>query len=102
MPHFYTTYYSAPKESKNIDGPISFAPLMTRPILFASPNDVSKKISPPPLTRKFKVPKTPQKHKKSAFKEGSEFMNRGPWAEVGGRENFRRVLGGGEKKSFYN
>ena len=61
MPHFYTTYYSAPKESKNIDGPISFAPLMTRPILFASPNDVSKKFRPP-LYPKIKSAKNTPKH----------------------------------------
>ena len=34
----------------------------------------------------------------SIFREGSEFMKRGPRAEVGGgRENFRRVLGGRRK-----
>ena len=31
------------------------------------------------------------------LREGSEFMNRGPRAEVGGRENFWRVLGGAKK-----
>ena len=45
--NFYTTYYLAPKESKNIDGPISFAPLMMRPISFATPNDASKILRPP-------------------------------------------------------
>ena len=47
MPHFYTTYYLAPKESKNIDGPI----------LFASPNDVSKNFRP-----KIKSAQNIQKH----------------------------------------
>ena len=42
------------KESKNIDGPI--------------PNDASKFVAPLPLSQKLKVPKTPQKHKKSGFR----------------------------------
>ena len=53
---FYTTYYLAPKESKNINGPISFAPLMMRPISFA-PLTTRPLFFVPPYTRK-KCPKT--------------------------------------------
>ena len=69
---FYTTYYLASNESKNIYCPISFAPpLMTHPILFSlplttrpissPPNNASKICPPSHLTQKLKVPKTPQK-----------------------------------------
>ena len=61
-PHFYTTYYLAPKESKNFDGPISFAPPNDASDFVRPPLTTRPKIFAPPLTQKLKVPKTPQKH----------------------------------------
>ena len=62
-PHFYTTQYLAPKESENINGPISFVPSRNDSSNFVRPpNDQSKNFRPT-LTQKLKVLKTPKKHK---------------------------------------
>ena len=77
-----------PKDSKKFKIQNFSPPQMTRPKFFAPPFATRPKFfAPPPWNQKLKVPKTPQKHKKSGFRELKKILTkskifRPPWRLV--------------------